>query len=430
MKAAFYTLGCKVNQNETEAVAGIFRAGGYQVVSFDEQADVYVINTCTVTNMGDRKSRQVIRRAVKANPQGIVVVMGCYAQTSPGEVSGIAGVDLVVGTQQRGKILELVDRIRSERRQLSVVDHVWQGAVFEELPAIESESRVRATLKIQEGCNQFCTYCIIPYARGPVRSRDPEKALAEAKKLIAAGYVELVVTGIHTGAYGVDLGVDLNFLLRRLAGLPGLKRLRLSSIEVTELSPALVETIVTHPTVCSHLHIPLQSGSDHTLSRMNRPYTTREFAEVVIQLRSRLPDLAVTTDVIVGFPGEDEADHRSSLEFARSMKFAGIHVFKYSPRSGTPAADYPEQVAASVKEARSKDFLQLAAASWREYAQGFLGRNLEILAEQAVGDGKWEGHTGNYLRVQFAAEGRELRGQMVQVKLNRLGKNFIIGSII
>ncbi|HZW82833.1 MAG TPA: radical SAM protein, partial [Candidatus Deferrimicrobium sp.] len=236
MKVAFYTLGCKVNQTETEALTGIFRAGGYEVVPFEEQADVYVINTCTVTNMGDRKSRQVIRRAAKLNPEGIVVVMGCYAQTSPEEVLKIPGVDLVVGTQQRGRILDLVEGLREDRQTLNVVQDLWQGAVFEELPTIESESRVRATLKIQEGCNQFCTYCIIPYARGPVRSRDPEKALEEARKLIDAGYVELVLTGIHTGAYGSDLGIDLNYLVSRLVDLPGLKRLRLSSIEVTELT--------------------------------------------------------------------------------------------------------------------------------------------------------------------------------------------------
>jgi threonylcarbamoyladenosine tRNA methylthiotransferase MtaB len=430
MRVAFYTLGCKVNQTETEALTGIFRNDGYEVVPFEEQADVYVINTCTVTNMGDRKSRQVIRRAAKLNPEGIVVVMGCYAQTSPEEVLKIPGVDLVVGTQQRGRILDLVEGLMEDRQTLNVVQDLWQGAVFEELPTIESESRVRATLKIQEGCNQFCTYCIIPYARGPVRSRDPEKALEEARKLTEAGYVELVLTGIHTGAYGTDLGIDLNYLVSRLVDLPGLKRLRLSSIEVTELTPDLVETLVTNPKICPHLHIPLQSGSDHILSRMNRPYTTREFAEVVNTLRLKLPGLAITTDLIVGFPGEDAEDHKASLEFARNMGFAGIHVFKYSPRTGTPAAGYSDQVTPVTKEERSKEFLRLAEASWQKYAQNFLGDTLEVLVEQTVGENLWEGHTANYLRVRFASKEEELRGRIMGVKLHRLSKNYILGEDI
>ncbi len=428
MRAAFYTLGCKVNQTETEAVSGMFRAAGHDIVSFDEKADVYVINTCTVTNMGDRKSRQIIRRAAKTNPDAIVVVMGCYAQVAPGEVIGIPGVDLVVGTRDRGRILELIDEVRDSITPVNLVQDIWQGAAFEELPIIEAESRVRATLKIEEGCNQFCTYCIIPFARGPVRSRDPEKALAEAEKLVEAGYREIVLTGIHTGAYGVDLGIDLNYLVSRMAKLPGLKRLRISSVESVEFTPGLIETIAKNPTVCHHLHIPLQSGCNRVLARMNRPYTTGDFAAVVSKIRSKIPEVAITTDVIVGFPGEDEHDHQESLEFAKSIGFAGIHVFKYSARSGTPAAGYPDQVEPEVKEERSGDFLALARESWKSYASQFLGRKLEVLAEHSVEGQQWEGHTGNYLRVRFD-DSRNLRGSLVNVKLEKLGRDFVQGLL-
>lgn len=426
MKAAFYTLGCKVNQTETEALSGIFRGGGYEIVPFEERADVYVINTCTVTNMGDRKSRQIIRRAIKINPEAIIVVMGCYAQIAADEVSKIPGVDIVIGTQDRGRVLELVEEVREAHRPLNVVRDSWQGVSFEELPLIEQESRVRATLKIEEGCNQYCTYCIIPYARGPIRSRPPENALSEAAHLIEAGYKELVLTGIHTGAYGADLGLDLNYLVQRMAVLPGLRRLRLSSIEPVEITDELIQTIVANPTICRHLHIPLQSGCDRVLARMHRPYTTQKFAAVVERLREALPEIAITTDIIVGFPGESETDHQASLEFARSMQFAGIHVFKYSPRAGTPAAGYPDQVRPEVKEHRSKDLIDLARLSWRRYADNFIGQTVEVLVEQATKPDEWEGHTDNYLRVRFRAA-KDLRGCLVTVKLDKALKEYLQG---
>jgi len=427
LKAAFYTLGCKVNQTETEALAGTFRAGGYSIVPFEDRADIYVINTCTVTNMGDRKSRQIIRRAVKTNPEALVVVMGCYAQVAAEEVVRIPGVDLVLGTQDRGEILQLIAQAREAQAPLNLVRDIWRERVeFEELPRLEAESRVRATLKIQEGCNQFCTYCIIPYARGPVRSRNPEKAFQEASSLVEAGYREIVLTGIHTGAYGVDLGIDLNYLVARLAKLPGLKRLRLSSIESVEITPELLQTFAENPNMCPHLHLPLQSGSDHILAQMKRPYSTAEFEAVVNQVRSVLPGVAITTDVIVGFPGEDEKEHRDSLEFARRVGFAGIHVFKYSPRTGTPAAGFAHQVEGALKEQRSKDFLNLTNESWRTYASGFLGSSMEVLAEHSVGDNLWEGHTPNYLRVRFKQSG-DLRGELLDVQLDRLSREYVSG---
>ncbi len=428
MKAAFYTLGCKVNQTETEAITAIFRNGGYEVVPSEEQADVYVINTCTVTNMGDRKSRQIIRRVNKTNPAALVVVMGCYAQVSPDEVSKIPGVDLVLGTKDRGRILELLAQVRQAEHSLSLVQDDWRDTLFEELPMLETETRVRATLKIEEGCNQFCTYCIIPYARGPVRSRQPDRALAEAAKLVHAGYKEVVLTGIHTGAYGQDLGLDLNYLVSRMADLPGLERLRLSSIEPVEFSADLIATIAANPNICPHLHVPLQSGCDQTLLRMRRPYDTEVYAAIIANLREAIPRVAITTDLIVGFPGETDAEHRASWDFARRMEFAAIHVFKYSPRRGTPAADYPNQVAATLKEARSKEFHALSRENWRRYAEGFLGETMPVLVEQAVADGKWEGHTANYLPVRFNCAG-EQRGQLVDVSLRQVADGYMLGAV-
>lgn len=347
----FLTLGCKVNQTESEALAQLFHNNGYVVVDSSEKADVVVVNTCTVTNTGDAKSRQIIRRMIKAHPDAFVVVMGCYAQTAPGEVLEIEGVDLVLGTQDRGKILDLIEQVRQEQKPQSQVRTIWDAKEFEELPLMEGESRTRATLKIQEGCNKFCTYCIIPYARGPVRSRKHENAIAEAKKLVEAGYKEIVLTGIHTGSYGEDSAEDWNLahLVKELANIPGLNRLRLSSIEPMEFTPELIEVILSSPAVCSHLHIPLQCGSDAILERMKRPYTTQEFKELVDEFNQKLPGIAITTDVIVGFPGETEQDFQESLEFIRTCHFAGIHAFPYSKRKGTPAAKYPDHLMKRLK---------------------------------------------------------------------------------
>jgi len=401
----FVTLGCKVNQTESEAVAQLFREAKYQVVPASEEVDVVVVNTCTVTNMGDSKSRRVIRRMIREHPKSVVVVMGCYAQTAPGEVLGIEGVDLVLGTQDRLKMIEWITRVKAERKPLSAVHDIWKAEAFEELPQLCEEHRARALLKIQEGCNQFCTYCIIPYARGPLRSRLPEKALAEARRLVEAGHPEIVLTGIHTGYYGQDLGEEWN--LARLVGdlvkIPGLRRLRLSSIEPMEYTPALIEQIVASDKVCPHLHMPLQSGSDRILTRMNRPYTLHQYRGLLETLRQRIPDLAITTDIIAGFPGETEDDHAATLEFVKSCGFSGINVFPYSKRKGTPAADYPDQVAKQVKEQRVKDLLSVAGASQQEFVRRFIGKPVEVLIEWIDPQGRAIGHTPHYIQVQIPA---------------------------
>lgn len=406
----FVTLGCKVNQTESEAMAQLFREANYEVVNASEEAEVVVVNTCTVTNTGDSKSRQVIRRMIKAHPESVVVVMGCYAQTAPGEVLGIAGVDLVLGTQDRMKILEWIDRVEAEKTPQNAVRDIWKAEAFEELPQLREEQRTRAMLKIQEGCNQFCTYCVIPYARGPLRSRLPENALAEARRLVGEGYPELVLTGIHTGFYGRDLGNGWNLarLVRELDKIGGLRRLRLSSIEPMEFTGELIESIVSSAKLCPHLHIPLQSGSDEILKRMNRPYDLREYQDLLGKLRQRIPDLAVTTDIIVGFPGETDADHASTLEFAKSCDFAGIHVFPYSKRKGTPAADYPDQVLKKLKEQRVKELLKVGLESQAKFSRQFVGSPVEVLVERVDEKGWALGHTPHYIQVEIPCreEGR------------------------
>ncbi|GAB6152612.1 tRNA (N(6)-L-threonylcarbamoyladenosine(37)-C(2))-methylthiotransferase MtaB [Desulfosporosinus burensis] len=418
----FVTLGCKVNQTESEAMAQLFREAKYQVVGASEEADVVVVNTCTVTNTGDSKSRQVIRRMIKAHPESVVVVMGCYAQTAPGEILGIEGVDLVLGTQDRVKILEWIERVKAERKPQNAVRGIWDAEEFEELPQLSEEHRTRAMLKIQEGCNQFCTYCIIPYARGPLRSRIPENAIAEARRLVEEGYPEIVLTGIHTGYYGQDLEEpwSLARLVRELDKISGLRRLRLSSIEPMEYTEELIESIVASDKVCPHLHMPLQSGSDRVLARMHRPYNLSQYKELLERLHQRIPNLAVTTDIIAGFPGETEEDHLSTLQFAKSCGFSGIHVFPYSKRKGTPAADYPDQVSKKLKDQRVKELLLVARESQQAFIRPFIGKPVEVLIEWVDPEGCAVGHTPHYIQVHLPSQedGKSwTAGQLVTVIL-------------
>lgn len=431
-KVAIVTLGCKVNQYESASLASMFQERGYTVVDFGDVADIYIINTCTVTHLGDRKSRQLIRRAVRANADARVVVTGCYAQTSPGEVLAIDGVDLVVGTRDKAKIVELVESTSKARQPVSVVSDVFQRPEFEELPVPGHAERVRAFLKVQEGCNNYCAYCIIPYARGPLSSRKFDTVLSEARRLVGEGYKEIVLTGIHTGAYGQDLGdnMDLAALVAKLVEIPGLARLRLSSVEPMDITRNLVDVLVNSPVLCRHLHIPLQSGDDTVLSRMRRSYNTAEFRELVEDIRLRVPEVAITTDVIVGFPGETTEQFENTYQFVQNMAFAALHVFKYSPRKGTPAAGFPDQVAPSQKEERSSRLISLGHELARNFASRYLGRTLAVLVEQPseTGPGLWEGFTDNYIRVIFPCDpGR--RSQIVSVRAEELLDTHLKGSL-
>jgi threonylcarbamoyladenosine tRNA methylthiotransferase MtaB len=419
---AFHTLGCKVNHYETEAIWQLFKEEGYERVDYDSIADVYIINTCTVTNTGDKKSRQVIRRAIRKNPDGVICVTGCYAQTSPGEIMAIPGVDVVVGTQDRRKMLTYIEEFKKERQPINGVTNIMKNRVYEELDVPAFTDRTRASLKIQEGCNNFCTFCIIPWARGLMRSRDPEEVVKQAQQLVDAGYKEIVLTGIHTGGYGEDMkDYNLAMLLRDLEqNVKGLKRIRISSIEASQLTDEVIEVIDQSNIVVRHLHVPLQSGSNTVLKRMRRKYTMEFFAERLEKLKKALPGLAVTSDVIVGFPGESEEEFMETYNFIKEHQFSELHVFPYSKRTGTPAARMDDQIDEEVKNERVHRLIELSNQLAKEYASRFEDEVLEVIPEEIYDDGRYVGYTDNYLKVVFPAT-EEMVGQLVKVKITEAG---------
>lgn len=432
---AFHTLGCKVNHYETEAIWQLFQKNGYERKDFESTADVYVINTCTVTNTGDKKSRQVIRRAIRQNPNAVICVTGCYAQTSPAEVMAIPGVDIVVGTQDREKMLGYIEQYKKEREPINGVSNIMKARVFEELDVPAFTDRTRASLKIQEGCNNFCTFCIIPWARGLLRSRDPEEVIRQAQQLVDAGYKEIVLTGIHTGGYGEDMK-DYNFaqLLKELdSRVKGLKRIRISSIEASQITDEVIEVLDRSDKIVRHLHIPLQSGSNSVLKRMRRKYTMEFFADRLTKLKKALPGLAVTSDVIVGFPGETEEEFMETYNFIKEHKFSELHVFPYSKRTGTPAARMDGQVDENVKNERVHKLIALSDQLAKEYASDYEGDVLEIIPEEPfteTGEGNLlVGYTDNYMKVVF--EGSEdLIGQLVKVKILKAGYPYNKGQFV
>lgn len=432
-RIAFYTLGCKVNQADTASMEAIFRAAGYQIVGFQEQADIYLINTCVVTNMGQRKSRQIINRAVRSNPLALTVVTGCYPQTAPEEVKAIAGVDVIIGNQERGRIVELVEQALADKEH-EVLDNVHKMTVqtqFEELVAGTDTGRTRSFLKIQEGCNQFCTYCIIPYARGPLRSRSLESIRQEVSKLVAAGYKEVVLIGIHLGCYGKEQpdGPSLYDAVKAALSVPGLKRLRLGSLESVEVEPQLLNLMQQDARLCRHLHLPLQSGCDKILRAMHRPYDTARFRELLQQIRNILPDIMITTDIIVGFPGETDEDFQETLRFAESCGFAKMHVFPYSRRKGTPAEKMPRQVEDNVKQRRAALLAELDEKLQRKAMESIVGKTVEVLFEQPVDETHIEGLAGDYLRIVAAGDSK-LCGEIGRVKILGISDDFLQGELV
>ncbi|GAE33359.1 tRNA (N(6)-L-threonylcarbamoyladenosine(37)-C(2))-methylthiotransferase MtaB [Halalkalibacter akibai] len=429
---AFHTLGCKVNHYETEAIWQLFQKENYEKVDFESTSDVYVINTCTVTNTGDKKSRQVIRRAIRKNPDAVICVTGCYAQTSPAEVMAIPGVDIVVGTQDRTKMLGYIEEFKQKREPINGVGNIMKSRVYEELDVPAFTDRTRASLKIQEGCNNFCTFCIIPWARGLMRSRDPKEVIKQAEQLVAAGYKEIVLTGIHTGGYGEDLKeYSLARLLKDLEQVEGLKRIRISSIEASQLTDEVIEVIDRSEKVVRHLHIPLQSGSNTVLKRMRRKYTMEFFGERLDRLKEVLPGLAVTSDVIVGFPGETEEEFQETYDFIAKHKFSELHVFPYSKRTGTPAARMEDQVAEEVKNARVHSLIELSNQLAKEYASRFEGEVLEMIPEEQdkENQGVYIGYTDNYLKVKVQAT-EDMIGKLVKVKITKAGYPFNTGEFV
>jgi len=432
---AFHTLGCKVNHYETEAIWQLFKEAGYERTEYERVADVYVINTCTVTNTGDKKSRQVIRRAIRKNPDGVICVTGCYAQTSPAEIMAIPGVDIVVGTQDRVKMLEYIEQFKKERQPINGVRNIMKTRVYEELDVPAFTDRTRASLKIQEGCNNFCTFCIIPWARGLMRSRDPKEVVAQAQQLVDAGYKEIVLTGIHTGGYGEDLkNYNLAMLLKDLdEQVKGLKRIRISSIEASQISDEVIEVLQKSDKVVRHLHIPIQSGSDTVLKRMRRKYTMEFFAERLDRLKEALPGLAITSDVIVGFPGETEEEFMETYNFIKKYKFSELHVFPYSKRTGTPAARMDDQIDEEVKNNRVHRLIELSNQLAKEYASQFEGEVLEVIPEERFkeepNEDLYVGYTDNYLKVVLPAQ-EEMVGKIVKVKLTKAGYPYNEGLFV
>lgn len=424
---AFHTLGCKVNTYESNAMLKIFNEANYQEVDFKQIADVYVINTCTVTNSGDSKSRQMIRKAIRKNPQATICVVGCYSQVAPEEIKQIEGVGVVLGTQYRKDIVKYVDEHLKTGEMIIKVDNIMKLKKFEDLN-IDRFKNTRAFLKIQDGCNNFCTYCIIPYARGRVRSRDKDSVLDQARRLVANGYVEIVLTGIHTAGYGEDLE-DYSFydLLADLVKIEGLKRLRISSIETSQISDKIIELIGSNEVIVDHLHVPLQSGCDTTLKRMNRKYTTQQYLEKIEKIRSYLPDIAFTTDVIVGFPGESDDEFEQTYQFIKEVNYSQLHVFPYSPRKNTPAAKMLDQVNDQIKHDRTNRLLALSKELNRNFALQQIGKELKVLFETREGD-YLVGHASDYLKVRVKTN-EDVIGEIRIVKVDKY-EDILEGSVV
>lgn len=429
-KVVFHTLGCKVNQYETEAMEELFEKGGYQIVGVDDPADIHVINTCTVTNLSDRKSRQIIRRAKKKNPDAVVAVVGCYSQVSPEEVSNIEGVDVIIGTTERNRIVELCEEVRTGKIQINIVRDVKAEKQFETINIDTIKGKTRAYMKIQDGCNQFCTYCIIPYARGPIRSRELENIVEESRKLAEAGFKEIVFTGIHIASYGKDKASNtLVEVLDQVAKVEGIERIRFSSVEPTLIDDEFMENLIRIGKICNHFHLSLQSGSNSVLERMNRKYTTEEYKNIVDIIKKYMPDAAITTDIIVGFPGETDEEFEETLNFVRKIGFSRIHVFKYSPREGTPAATRKDQIDGNVKNHRSEVLISLGEELMRTFNSHFIGKKLSVLFEETSKDPDFiEGYTRNYIRVKSKSDVSHL-SNIKTVKVISTEEDYLIADI-
>lgn len=419
MRVSFYTLGCKVNQNETGALAQLFEASGYTVVETGEAADVYVVNSCTVTNFGDQKSRKWLRRQKREHPGAVTVLTGCYPQAFPEEAAAIAEADVVTGSGNRHAILQAVQQVLdgTAERVVDIRPH-QKGEKFEELPMDRFAEHTRAFVKVEDGCNRRCAYCVIPRARGPVRSRAESSILDELRRLVQAGYREVVLTAISLPSYGTDTGTGLAELVEHAAAVPGIDRIRLGSLDPDMLTDEDIRRLAAVPQLCPQFHLSLQSGCDKTLRAMRRPYTTAQYAEVVRKLREAFgaDELSLTTDVIVGFPGETEEDFEKSMEFVTGQRFLKVHVFPYSRRSGTPAYDFPDQIPEHEKESRSRRMSEAVEAVRAQEAAAMQGRKAEVLLETPLSATLFTGYTKQYLPVAVTAPGHK-SGDIVTVTL-------------
>ncbi len=429
MRFAFHTLGCKVNQYETQAMEELLLARGHKRVPFQEAADAYIINSCTVTAVSDKKSRQAVRQARKRAPEAIVALCGCFSQVAPQQAEALP-VDLIGGSGDRLGFLQALEEVVAQRAKQKRLDDAMHRRSFEALPAGGLEGRTRAMLKVEDGCTNFCTYCIIPYARGPVRSLPLEQAAQEAKGLAAAGYRELVLTGIELSSYGRDLPgrpgtVELIETVCQAA--PGL-RVRLGSLEPRTVTEDFCIRLAALPGLCPHFHLSLQSGCDETLQRMGRRYDTARYLRSVELLRRHFPKPGITTDLIVGFPGETEEEFHETLHFLRRCAFSQLHIFPYSRRQGTPAADLPGQVPETEKRQRAQQAAAVAEALRTSWLESWLGERVPVLFEEEKG-GLWRGHTPQYMEVQAEAPGQDLHNQMRTVRLTALGGEGALGVL-
>ena len=400
-KVGFLTLGCKTNQYETNGMMQQFLDAGYEICTVDEEPDVYVVNTCTVTNIADRKSRQSLRK-VKDNKNTIVVAVGCYAQVAKDTLHNMPEIDIVLGNKEKKDIVKYIEEYETNKNKIIEVADINKQQDFDEYGCITYTEKARTTIKIQDGCNNFCSYCLIPYARGRIRSRNKENILEEAKKIANEGIKEIVLTGIHIASYGKDFNEEYELvdLLEDLNKIEGIERIRLGSLEPTIITEEFVERLSKLDKICNHFHLSLQSGCDETLKRMNRKYTTKEFREVVKRLRDNIKDVNLTTDIIVGFPGETEEEFNTTYEFLKEIKFYKMHIFKYSKRDGTIAATMPNQIDGNIAEQRSKKLIELSERNQKENEKKYEGKEVEVLFEEKQGE-YWVGHTRNYMLVKY-----------------------------
>ena len=424
---ALITLGCKVNQYETNAMSQKLIENGYKVVEHTQKADIYIINTCTVTNMSDRKSRQMIRRAKEMNPKAFIIAVGCYVQVSKEEVEKIEEIDLALGNEEKVNIVDYCNKLLEEKdsEKQSAMEDVMQAKEFSEFGETSYTEKTRAVIKIQDGCDRFCSYCIIPYARGRVRSRKPEHIIKEIENIAKQGIKEVVITGIHIASYGKDFrnGYKLIDLLEEINQIEGIERIRLGSIEPLLITEEFVQRLTKLEKICEHFHLSLQSGCDETLKRMNRRYTIEQFTEIVERLRVAYSNVNLTTDIIVGFPGETEEEFNKTYKFLENIKFYKMHIFKYSQRKGTKAAEMPEQISPEEKEKRSKKLIELSDKNEEEYNKKYIGKTVEVLWEEEK-QGTYKGHTKNYVLVESNSKHQE--NMLEQVVIKEATKHHVI----
>lgn len=434
-KVAFYTLGCKVNQYETNAMIEKFLNKKYEIVDFESVADIYIVNTCTVTNVSDRKSRQIIRRAKQINPDSLLVVTGCYAQVGAKELEQIKEIDLIVGNSEKKNIDEIVENyvgvapLGDTQNPKTNITDINNQKEFVDLGTTTYTEKTRAVIKVQDGCNNFCSYCIIPYAKGRVRSRKLENIIDEIKAIVEKGIQEVVITGIHVASYGIDFkdsNIRLIDLLEKVNQIEGLKRIRLGSLEPNIITDEFVERLKKLDKICEHFHLSLQSGCTETLKRMNRKYTTEDFEKVVKRLRNAFTNVVLTTDIIVGFPDETEEEFNTTYEYLKKIEFYKMHVFKYSQRKGTRAAIMPNQVDSKIKEERSHKLIELSNKNEKKFLEKYIGKEVEVLFEQK--DNRYiKGHTSNYILVK--TKEAEIENKIKKVKIEKEENLELIGSV-